>query len=52
MYVMRGSVRKEQGVRVFRCSIHLEQSLVVLFKLYEELGGPAPHAEAVLDERI
>jgi hypothetical protein len=52
MYVIRGSVRQEQGVRGFRYSIHLEQSLVVLFKLYEELGGPVPHAEAVLDERI
>ena len=52
MYVIRGSVQQDQGLRHYRYTIHLEQSLMELFKLYEELGGAVPHVAAVIDERI
>lgn len=52
MYVFKGSTRQGGGIRHYRYALHLEQSLVELFKLYEEAGGPAPVVEPMIEERI
>lgn len=52
MYAIKGAIRHEEGVRHYRYTIHLEQSLVELFKVYDEAGGAVPHAGALLDARL
>ncbi|MEE8554575.1 MAG: hypothetical protein V3T00_01850 [bacterium] len=52
MYLIKGSVQQDDGIRHYRYTIHLERSLVELFKIYEEVGGPAPHVAALMDARI
>ena len=48
MYSIKGAIRNDEGIRNYRYTIHLEQSLVELFKVYEEAGGIVPHADALL----